>query len=191
VNIFFFGGTFDPPHKGHLSIIQYCIKKSHQLILIPTRKSPLKDMPPVASPHHRIKMLELLIDDINHNIIIDSWDINNPSPNYTYDTIKHLQIEYPASNLFMVLGGDHLSRFKEWKNNRQIIKMVKIIAFSRIDSLYKPLKGMHINWIEDFQMDISSTHIRDEFAAGRIPIKALTSEIVVYIRENQLYGYQS
>ena len=68
MNTFFFGGTFDPPHNGHLSIIQYCIKKSQQLILIPTRKSPLKDMPPVASPHHRIKMLELLIDDINHNI---------------------------------------------------------------------------------------------------------------------------
>ena len=69
--------------------------------------------------------------------------------------------------------------------------MVKIVVFSRRNILHKPLKGMQINWIEDFQIDISSTRIREKLSAGSIPIEALTSEIADYIRENQLYGYQS
>ena len=77
MNLYFFGGSFDPPHVGHLSIIQSCVKKSQQLILIPTKQSPLKDQIPAVEAHHRIRMLELLICNIDHPIIIDDWEIIN------------------------------------------------------------------------------------------------------------------
>ena len=189
MNLYFFGGSFDPPHIGHLSIIQSCIIESQKFILIPSKQSPLKDQVPMASACHRIRMLELLISKINHPIIIDDWEINNPVPNYTYETIKHLQIDYPQSNLFMIIGSDQLAHFQEWKNYREIINVVQIIAFNRDKYPYKSFDGMQINWLTDFHFDISSTEIRKQIAEGNLPSKELTLDVLKYIQSNHLYSY--
>lgn len=189
MNLYFFGGSFDPPHIGHLSIIQSCIIGSQKFILIPSKQSPLKDQVPMASACHRIRMLELLINKIDHPIIIDDWEINNPAPNYTYETIKHLQIDYPQFNLFMIIGSDQLAHFQKWKNYRKIINVVQIIAFNRDKYPYKSSEGMQINWLTDFNFDISSTEIRKKITAGNLPSKELTSDVLKYIQSNHLYSY--
>ena len=189
MNLFFFGGSFDPPHLGHLDIIKLCVERSHQLVLIPTKKSPFKDNYPMASAHHRIRMLELLIINIDNLVTIDDWEINKPFPNYTYETIKHLQIDYPQSNLFMIIGSDQLSHFQEWKNYREIINVVQIVAFNRDKYPYKSFDGMQINWLTDFHFDISSTEIREQIAAGNLPSKELTLDVLKYIQSNHLYSY--
>ena len=189
MNLYFFGGSFDPPHIGHLSIIKLCVFESEKFVLIPARQSPLKNHIPIAATHHRICMLELMISKIDHPIIIDDWEINNPTPNYTYDTIKHLQLEYPGSNLFMVIGGDQLTCFKKWKNYKDIMQSVQIVAFNRKNTQYKPLEGLKVNWLEDFQISISSTTIREGITAGIIPSKYVTQEVLEYIQSNHLYGY--
>ena len=188
MNLYFFGGSFDPPHIGHLSIIQSCIVESQQFVLIPTKQSPFKDHIPLASAHHRIRMLELLISKIDHPIIIDDWEINNPAPNYTYETIKHLQLDYPGSKLFMVIGGDQLTCFQNWKNYGAIMDLVHIVAFNRRNVKYKPLEGMRINLLEDFQIDISSRTVREKITAGHLPNNELTSEVLEYIQSNHLYS---
>jgi len=189
VNLYFFGGSFDPPHIGHLSIIQSCVIESQQFVLIPTKKSPFKDQSPAASAHHRIRMLELLISKIDHPIIIDDWEIINPAPNYTYETIRHLQIDYPQSNLFMVIGGDQLTYFHKWKNYREIMNLVHIVAFNRDKNQYEPLDGMQISWFTDFQVDISSTTIREKITDGYLPDTDITPEVLEYIQSNHLYNY--
>ena len=191
MNLFFFGGSFDPPHLGHLAIIKLCVKISQQLVLIPTKKSPFKDKYPMASAYHRIRMLELLIINIDHLIIIDDWEINNPTPSYTYQTIKHLQKDYPGSNLSMIIGGDQLERLEEWENYREIKDAVKIVAFNRNKSKYKPPEDMQISWLEDFHFDIYSTSIRKKIADGNIPTKDLTPEVFEYIQSNHLYSSNS
>ena len=189
MNLYFFGGSFDPPHLGHLSIIQSCIIESQQLVLIPVKQSPFKQQTPLESAHHRIRMLELQISKLDHPITIDVWEINNPAPSYTYDTIRHLQTEYPDSNLFMVMGGDQLSYFTKWKNYRKIIDAVRIIAFNRKKSQYDPPEGMQISWMKDFQVDISSKHVREEITCGNLPSNDLSPEVLEYIQANHLYGY--
>ena len=74
MNLYFFGGSFDPPHIGHLSIIQSCVVESQQFVLIPAKQSPFKDQSTAASAHQRIRMLKLLISKIDHPIIIDDWE---------------------------------------------------------------------------------------------------------------------
>ena len=191
MKIFFFGGSFDPPHKGHLSIIQSCIAESEKLILLPTKKSPMKDHIPIASSYHRIQMLELLIQDIKHPIVIDDWEINNSKPNYTYSTIKYLQKKYFDSTLFMVIGGDQLEQFCNWKNHEKIMDIVKIVAFNRSNYKFKSLNGTQINWIQNFKNTTSSSSIREEILQGNIHIEGLTKEIQQYILDNKLYGYKS
>ncbi len=65
---------------------------------------------------------------------------------------------------------------------------VRIVAFNRKKSQFKPLEGMHINWIEDFQVDISSAAVRKKIIEGHLPSKELTPEVLEYIYSNQLYG---
>ena len=189
MNLYFFGGSFDPPHKGHLSIIQSCVMESQQFLLIPVKQSPFKDQSPAASAHHRICMLERLISKIDHPIIIDDWEINNPAPNYTYDTIRHLQTDYPQYNLFMVIGSDQLTYFHNWKNYRKIMDLVQIVAFNRKKSEFKYPEGMKISWVEDFQVDISSSVVRKKITTGHLPRKDVPLEVLEYIQSNHLYGY--
>jgi len=134
-------------------------------------------------------MLELLISKIDHPIIIDDWEINNPAPNYTYETIRHLQMDYPKRNLFMVIGGDQLTYFHKWKNYRKIMNLVRIVAFNRDKNQYAPPDGMQISWLADFQVDISSTAIREKITDGHLPGNDLTPEVLEYIQSNHLYSY--
>jgi len=189
VKLYFFGGSFDPPHRGHLSIIQSCIMESQQFVLIPVKQSPFKEQPPEASAYHRIRMLKLLISKIDYPITIDDWEINNPAPNYTYDTIRHLQTDYPQYDLCMVIGGDQLTSFHNWKNYGEIMDLVQIVAFNRKKSEFKYPEGMQISWVKDFQVDISSRLVRNKITAGHLPRNDITLEVLEYIQSNHLYGY--
>ena len=187
MNIYFFGGSFDPPHRGHLAIIQSCIEDSHRFGLIPVAQSPFKDQA-IASPYQRICMLELLTEKLDPCIEIDDWEINQPGPSYTYETIRHLQKEYPENNLVMVMGVDQLICFDKWKNYEEIINSVQIAGFNRNQSNYIPPERIKICWKDNFQIDISSTSIRKKIAAGNLPVEDSISSVCQFIKEHNLYG---
>ena len=191
MKIYFFGGSFDPPHRGHLSIIQSCIKKAQKLILIPTNQSPLKKSTPAASSYHRIQMLKLLTRSIDSPISIDSWEVDRMKINYTYDTIKYLKKKYPDSKLFMVIGGDQIENFNKWKNYKKIMDMVQLVLFKRPNYEVEILKNMKVNCISDMKLDISSSSIRRKIKNGTISINDLNQVIIKYIQDNNLYGYNT
>ena len=190
MKLFFFGGSFDPPHRAHLEIIQYCCKLSDKLLLIPAANSPLKNKPPVAEGFHRIKMLKLMIQDLDSPIEIEDWEINQSGPSYTYDTIQHLQENYPDSNFSMVMGADQLMKFHRWKNYEGIMTLVQILGFNRDSCDFTPLAEMNLTWLNDFKVDISSSIIREKISMGESFKYYLTSSIQSYIQKNNLYGHQ-
>ena len=189
MNIYFLGGSFDPPHLGHLKIIQSCFKEFdvNQFILIPTNRSPLKKNIPIATAFHRIQMLKLLINNINKDIIIDDWEVKRDAPSYSYDTIKHLNIIYPHSHLSMIIGKDQLECFKEWKNYKKILDTVELIVFNRSENNHELIKDIEFRLISDFQVDISSISIRENLSNGKLSQNDLIPEIYHYIQENELY----
>ena len=189
MSIYFLGGSFDPPHLGHLKIIQSCFKKFdvNKFILIPTNRSPFKKKMPIATAFHRIQMLKLLINNINKDIIIDDWEVKRDAPSYSYDTIKHLNIIYPNSHLSMIIGEDQLECFKEWKNYNKILDAVELIVFNRSENNHELIKDMEFRLISDFQIDISSTFIREDLSNGKLSQNDLIPEIYHYIQENELY----
>ena len=190
MNLIFIGGSFDPPHRGHYEIIRYCCEKCDQLVLIPSTLSPLKHYPPVAEPNNRLKMLELLTQDFDFSIKIDDWELAQSGPNYTYQTIQYLQEQYPEYSISMVIGADQLVKFQQWKKYKEIMSSIHIIGFNRLYCDYTPLSGMNFTWIEDFNVDISSTEIREKIAKGQNIGDELSEPIQAYIQENNLYGYQ-
>ena len=154
---------------------------------MPTLNSPLKSNTSSIAPHHILQMLELLIQSIDSTIEIDEHDFSQTGPSYTVDTIHYLKQKYPESSISMVIGADQLMKFQQWKNYNEIINSVHIIGFNRGACDIKPLLGMHLTWIEDFNMDISSAEIRKYIAAGELKENILTPSVKNYIFENNLY----
>jgi len=189
VKLIFIGGSFDPPHRGHYEIIRYCYKKCDQLVLMPTILSPLKDQPPIAASQHRLKMLELLTLDFDFSIQIDNWELIQSGPNYTYKTIQYLQEQYPEYSISMVVGADQLKKFQQWEKYKEILGAVHILGFNRSHSPYTPLPEMNLTWIEDFNVEISSTEIREIITKGKHIGNKLTQSVLDYIQRNNLYGY--
>ena len=184
----FFGGSFDPPHRGHYEIINRCSKQCDRFIIIPTLNSPLKNKTSSLAPHHILQMLELLIQDIDPTIEIDKYDFSLSGPSHTVNTISHIQQKYPESSISMVVGADQLMKFQQWKEYNEIINTVHIIGFNRANCDFTPLPNMNIKWIEDFNMDISSVGIRKDIAVGEPKENVLTPSVKNYIFENNLYG---
>ena len=190
MRVFFYGGTFDPPHIGHKMIVEYCLDKCDKLILIPNKKSPDKLSNPVATYAQRKDMLKLLFN--NNKILISDFEHNSDKINYTYLTIKHLKKSYKNSVLTMVIGNDQLVNLKKWKNFEFILNEVKILCFNRLlpdndKSENKLIKD--IKFIEKFNINISSSIVRKNILNNSIENLSgmLNNKIIKYIMKERLY----
>jgi len=190
MKVFFYGGTFDPPHKGHKLIVEYCLEKCDKLILIPNKKSPNKLSNPIATFKQRKDMLKILFND--NKIIISDFEGNSNKDNYTYLTINHLKKIYKNSDLTMVIGNDQLVNLKKWKKNNFILDEVKILCFNR-QILYKDKSEAdligNIEFVEKFNIDISSSKIRSSMLNKSIKSleNMLDNKIIKYIMKEKIY----
>ena len=186
MNLYFLGGSFDPPHLGHLKIAEFCLKKGDLFLFIPTKNSPYKLNQKITSANHRLNMLNLMTTKMD-KIKVDPFEIDNDDISYTYKTIEYLLAKYNSYELIMVIGYDHLNTLSRWKNIDYIKNNCKIMCFNRDSSILDYVSNIEI--IKDFQISISSTLIREKIKSNNlINMKSLLSKIVIeYIIENNLY----
>jgi len=157
------GGTFDPPHKGHLYISKIALKKLqlNKILWIITKKNPLKN-----KPHLRIKERLKLSKEItkkNKKITIKYFDDKIRSTN-TFDLLLFFKKKTKAK-LFFIMGTDNLKNFHKWKNWKKISKLAKIVVFPRNNYSYSSIatKKLHKNdfiYIKSKKINISSSIIR-------------------------------
>src|ERR1700682_4204056 len=113
-----FGGTFDPPHVGHLLLASDARDALHldTLIFVPASTQPFKaDTPPVASPQDRLEMVRLAVAD-DANYTVDDTEINRKGLSYTVDTLEHLAERFKGAKLFLLMGQDTLAGFPKLRN---------------------------------------------------------------------------
>jgi len=188
MKIFFFGGTFDPPHLGHKMIVDKCIGMCDKLILIPNFISPDKNQP-MTKPIYRMEMLNILFK--NYKLEIDDFETNLKTKSYTYKTIKYLKKRFLNSDLTMVIGYDQMLNFNNWYKSDKILTEVNILCFNRnknFDQKNNLNEYKNIKFIENFDCNISSNEIRN----NKLNInknKFLSKEIIEYIIKNKLYEY--
>ena len=129
IKIGILGGTFDPPHKGHLYISKIALKKLrlNKILWVVTKKNPLKNKPHLKLKE-RIK-LSKKITKKNKKIVIKFFDNKNKSTS-TFDLLNFLK-KKTKSNLFFLIGADNLKNFHKWKNWKKIPELAKIVIFSR------------------------------------------------------------
>ena len=176
-----FGGTFDPPHVGHLLVASDAREalELDRLIFVPTGVQPFKvDTPAVASGQDRLEMLRLAVAD-DANYVVSDAEINRKGLSFTVDTLEHLSERHPAAQLFLLLGEDLLAGFEQWRNPARIRELATIAAVRRAglaSSGVEPI-APGVVMVSTRRVDVSSTEVRARLRAGK-SIKGFVPESV-------------
>lgn len=187
-----FGGSFDPPHKGHLNIISNYIQKfKSKLIVIPNSLSPFKQTKG-ASPNQVLEMLRILKEEYKLDLMeISDLELRRGGVSYTYSTLEELKIIYPKDDIYLLIGEDNLSSLHRWKNIDLIFNLAKILVYPRpgIERLKLPLE------LDKYQENILFQEIQEEPASStRIRQNKLQTDlspaILQYIQEGGIYDYK-
>ncbi len=132
--VILFGGSFDPIHLGHMAIIEKITKLAdpYKFILIPCKQSMFKD-PPLFSAANRMKFIKIACKKIScQKILISDYEINNPEPSYTFNTLLHFRAIYGKNTPFiLIVGSDAFQDFNKWYRSSEIKLLTNILVIDR------------------------------------------------------------
>ena len=184
-----FGGSFDPPHLGHLLPV---IDAAEALGLdavrfVPTAVQPLKVGRVSASPDHRLAMTERLVAGIP-GFAVDSVEITRAGLSFTVDTLAAMAARHPGSELVLLLGADAFALFGEWREPERIRQLATIAVLVRGgDRMPDPGARTGVRLLQTRRVDISSTELRARVADGRTIRGFVPDAVADYIAEHRLY----
>ncbi len=189
-----FGGTFDPPHNGHLALCLFARELLEiDKIIISVSNNPFKLHGRQVVDRHRKRMAELLSFEINltgADSEVSGWELIKRHPSYTVDLMRHLHRCYPSDRLTLLLGEDSFRELPLWKEPEILFSLCDdIVVFRRASEAEITLTSDTKESIKfiDFACEISSTELRKLVSAGQ-SISLLTPHSVNrYITEHALY----
>jgi len=189
-----FGGTFDPPHLGHLAFAQAAIEQLtlDEVLILPANRNPLKAGRVVASGPDRLNMLTLAVK--NHPMLaVCDIELTRGGPSYMVESLAELHIVRPG-DYWLLIGADSLLTFPKWKQPARILRMCRLAAARRGAHTREELPA----WLpEEFRpsldvidlqpVDISSTEIRERISLKQPVGPWLEPEVLQYIEAHRLY----
>jgi len=187
-----FGGSFNPPHNGHLAIASQAMLSAQldQILWIPSARPPHKRDYPLVEAEHRLQMTRLAVEGVDSYLVSD-LELRRPGPSYTYDTIVEIGADRPDAELRLIIGGDSLQAFETWHKPTAILDRVKLLVYDRAGCSYDQLTPETLDrtmFIEGaVVIEDSSTEIRAAIADNRPFDHVLPEAVAAYIREHRLY----
>ncbi|MDT8340456.1 MAG: nicotinate (nicotinamide) nucleotide adenylyltransferase [Longimicrobiales bacterium] len=185
-----FGGSFDPPHLGHLAVAQDAIEALalEELLLVPARVSPFKVGEPVSAGALRAEMLEAAVAG-HPRMRVWRGELERPAPSYTRDTLTQIRDEHPGAELLLLMGDDQWASFPGWRSPREILGLVRVCVLTRSpEAAGRDAPEWPHERVPTRRMEISSTEIRERVAAG-LSVRFLVPEAVRSLIEVRgLYG---
>jgi len=194
-----FGGTFDPPHLGHLilaSEAQSQLELNH-LLWVLTPEPPHKQDQSITPIEHRLAMVNLAIED-NPNFELSRIELNRPGPHYTLDTVKLITQQNPYAELVPVIGGDSLHDLPTWHKPQELVFACHWIGVMRrpneeldLETLERELPGISskVHYVDAPLLQIASSELRNRIASGQSVRYYLPSAVHRYIVQHQLYQF--
>ena len=194
------GGTFDPPHYGHLVAAQEAAwqLRLDQVLFLPARQNPLKQGEASSSVADRCRMVELAIDG-DARFALSTADLERPGPSYTVDLLRQLRGRLGAeTGLFFLAGADVLQELPDWREPQALLELVSGVAVlgrpgwpapdgaaleARLGVSHGRILGLPMPGV-----DISSRTLRERVRRGQ-PLRYLTPPTVeAYVHEHDLYA---
>ena len=188
-----FGGTFDPVHKAHIRLAVTCREKLglDEVWLMVSPQNPWKSGSRMTPDHHRLMMARLAVEE-EDGIVASDYELNLPTPSYTYKTLRSLRHDFPSDTFVLLVGGDNWAAFDKWAEYREILAYHTIAVYPRPGSpvvtphALRDMEEDHVI-LDAQQMDISSSMIRGNIARGNDVTGLRPEAVEKYIRTNHLY----
>lgn len=191
------GGTFDPPHYGHLLIAQSAAEEFglDRVLFLPTGNAPHKKSSEVTAARIRYEMVSAAIRD-NPLFDISDMESANLQVNYTYRTLQNLQKEHPDARLYFIMGEDSLDDFSNWKRPEVICATAVLLVAARLtlfERAGEKIEAARRQYSADIQMlpapycSISSREIRERVRTGKSARYMIPEAVEEYIRRHFLY----
>ncbi len=179
------GGTFDPPHLGHLIIAEEVrvALKLDEIWFIPSQEPPHKEKAFIGASH-RVEMVKRAISS-NPSFKLNTVEISRSGKSYTFETMKQLKKENPDAEFHFIIGADMVEYLPNWNHINDLFDMVKFVGVKRQG--YKMNTRYPIIEVDIPLIEISSTNIKERLN-NNMPVKYMVPEVVEhYIKEKQLY----
>jgi nicotinate-nucleotide adenylyltransferase len=187
-------GTFNPIHVGHLIIANHMAEHADldQVWMVVTPHNPLKKKSTLLADHHRLEMVFLATEDFP-KIKPSDIEFKLSQPNYTVNTLVHLEEKYPEHTFSLIMGEDNLKSFHKWKNYEAILAHHEIYVYPRLDAKDDTTENIlftnhpKIQLIDAPVVEISSTSIREHIKKGKNVLPLLPPKVWEYIDHNNFY----
>lgn len=183
------GGSFDPPHTGHLLAASDAFEALalERLVFVPASTQPLKAGRASASPEQRLAMARLLVAG-DPRFDVDSIEVDRGGLSYTVDTLTTLAARWPSAELFWLVGADVPRSFAKWRSPERIVELATVVVLQRAgeapDLTSMPGRPRRLT---TRRIDISSTEIRDRVRQGKSIRGFVPDAVAAFIQAERLY----
>jgi len=203
-----FGGTFDPPHSGHVSMLDAALSVGgvDGVLVVPSARPPHKASAPSASYSDRLAMSRLMSEFFGRGVCVSDIEGRMSTGevlSYTFDTLEALELEYPGVELRFLIGGDSLAALHTWFKADEIVARWGVLTVPRSDSEGVRSSGLEFvlreNWplgiasklvdsiLSCEKVDISSSLVRARLEGGEDVSALLPPSVLSYIEKKGLY----
>jgi len=193
------GGTFDPPHYGHLVLAENArVQLALDVVLfVPAGRPPHKPAAPITAAQHRVAMVQAAIAG-NPAFLLSRVDLERPAPHYTVDMLAMLAEIYPSTELLFLMGGDSLAEFASWRDPSGILELATLVVMERPGwkgdwgALAEQIPALptRLRVLDAPRIGLSGTDLRRRSRMG-LPLRYLVPPAVErYVREYRLYQPQ-
>ncbi|GAW98379.1 nicotinate-nucleotide adenylyltransferase [Secundilactobacillus mixtipabuli] len=180
------GGTFNPPHIGHLIVADQVMTQLglDRVLFMPDANPPHVDRKVAIDAADRVKMVSDTIAG-NPDFGIELAEVQRGGISYTYDTMLELKRKHPENDYYFIIGGDMVDYLPKWHRIDELVKLVQFVGVRRED--YPVTSKYPVLWVDIPRIDISSSMIRSRIRQGQSIRYFVKDAVARYIKERQLY----
>ncbi|PLT30935.1 nicotinate-nucleotide adenylyltransferase [Peribacillus deserti] len=180
------GGTFDPPHLGHLIVANEVLEalSLDEVRLMPNHIPPHKKYNEDVTSNDRLQMVRISINS-NPKLSLETIELGREGASYTYDTIEALREREPDTQFYFIIGADMIEYLPKWHRVEELMKMVQFVGVQRPS--YKEETSYPVIMVEMPQIDLSSSLIRQRVKEGKSIRYLVHEDVQKYIEVNKLY----
>ena len=198
MNVGLFGGSFSPPHNGHVRLAKLfrdavCLDV---LYVMPAGIAPHKAADAFGTPQARLAMTRLAFGDFAS---VSDFEIRQEGKSYTYKTLRHLCTLYPGAGIYLLMGEDMFLTLDTWKRAEEIFSLATIVCMRRTEGANTALQdtaarftsayGARVLYLPEEPFVVSSSKVRALCAAGASIAHLVPASVENYIKEHRLYCY--
>ncbi len=184
-----FGGTFDPPHVGHLVTavnVRFALSLDVVILMVanePWQKAGSRPITPAAA---RLAMVEAAVADVT-GLVAGRAEVEHGGPSYTADTLEFLAQQHPGATLYTIVGDDAAAGFETWQRFEEVAERSELVVVDRPGEPVSLPDRFHWNRVEVPRLEVSSTDLRDRARDGRPLDYLVTDPVLDVIHALELY----